>query len=282
MKKPHKLLPLAFVSSFLFGCSATSVQHVAKPDTNQPINENETIIQLKRADYMGSSLNNAFVVANNKSIGELANADELVWKTDSNSLECISLEHESNFATFMTEGIKLEETPVAYKCFETLPKAMMTLTYDFGYPETRLARTLAFVPVFKESPTYNKDTKVVVDVINSTSPDTHDKQEIKTILENAVKKQFGDNITSSSSKSLELEILEFKSGNAASRWVSQSMEGATFVKVKVLIKENDQIIETFITRPTVSSGGGFSIGADEYIFDEVAEDVFLHLFGNEN
>ena len=282
MKTPHKLLPLFFVSSFLFGCSATSVQHVAKPDTNQPLNENETIIQLKRADYLGSSLNNAFVVANDKSIGELANADDLVWKTNSSSLECISLEHESNFATFLTEGIKLEDTPVAYKCFETKPKEVITLTYDFGYPETRLARAFAFVPIFKPSPTYDKDTKVVVDVINSTSPDTQSEQDIKTILENAIKNQFGDNVISSSSKAIELEILDYKTGNAASRWFAQSMEGSTFLKVKVVIKEDEKVAETFITRPVISSGGGFSVGADEYIFDEVAEDVFLHLFGNDS
>ena len=59
------------------------------------------------------------------------------------------------------------------------------------------------------------------------------------------------------------------------------MDGATYVKVKITIEENQQVTESFITRPVVSSGGFYSVGANEYIFDEVSEDVFLHLFGNE-
>lgn len=282
MKTPNKLLPLAFVSSFLFGCSATSVQHVAKPDTNKPIGDKETIIQLKRADYLGSSLNNATVYANDKSIGLLANADELVWKTKANSLECISLEHETTFATVMVEGVKLDDFPISYKCFDTKPKEMMTLSYDFGYPETRLVRPIAFTPVFKQTATFDKEVKVAVNVINSIAPEQRTGQDKKAKLENSVKKMFGTNITSSSDKTIDLELLEFKAGNAASRWVGKSMDGATFVKVKATIKKNDQVIETFITRPVVSSGGVFSAGADEYIFDEVAEDVFLHLFGNKS
>lgn len=281
MKKPQKLLPLAFVSSFLFGCSATSVQHVAKPDTNQPIDENETIVQLKSADYFGVSISTP-VFANDKIIGELVTGDELIWKTRANSLECISLEHGSGVVGFLVHGIKLENTPISYKCFETKPKEMMTLTFDFKYPKTRMVRGIAFTPVFKQSPTYSGNTKVTVNVIDSTANDNQYKQYLKSHLENAIKNQFGDNVTSSSSNAIELEILDYKTGNAAKRWVAQSLEGSTLVKVKATIKKNDEVIETFITRPVVSSGGGFSVGADEYIFDEVAEDVFLHLFGNES
>jgi hypothetical protein len=276
MKIPSKLLSTAFISTFIFGCSSTSIQNVAKPDINQPINQNETIIQLKREDYFLASGLRPLVVANNKLIGELANGDELIWKTDSNSLECISLEHDSNPLYL---DIKLDDTPVAYKCFETKPKENMTLTYDLQYPKARGLQVLAFMPVFKLSPTFDRNTKVSVSVINSISTEAQNEKDIKAILENAVKKQFGDNFSSSSNKSIDIEILEYKTGNAAARWVMQSMKGSTLVKVKVIIKEGEQVVETFITRPVVSSGGGFSVGADEYIFDEVAEDIYLHLFG---
>jgi len=279
MKIPYKIISIAFISTFIFGCSSPSIQHVAKPDINQPINENETIIQLKRADYFMGSPNNAFVVANDKSIGELANGDELVWKTNSNSLECITLAYES---VFLDINVKLDDTPVAYKCFDTKPKAMMTLTYDFGYPETRMVRMLAFTPVFKLSPTFDRNTKVKINVINSISSETQNEKDIIVSLENAVKKQFGDNLALSSNKTIDIEILEYKTGNAAIRWLMKSMEGSTFAKVKVIIKEGEQVVETFITRPVISSGGGFSVGADDYIFDEVAEDIYLHLFGNIN
>ena len=36
-----------------------------------------------------------------------------------------------------------------------------------------------------------------------------------------------------------------------------------------VIKEDEQVIDKFITRPVITDGGAFSIGADEYIFDEV-------------
>lgn len=271
-----KLLSIAFISTFIFGCSSTSIQHVAKPDINKPINENETIIQLKRADHFLASLNNASVVANDKLIGELANGDDLVWKTNSNSLECISLSHESGLLEI---DIKTEDTPVAYKCFETKPKSKLALTYDFAYPEMRTVRDIAFTPIFKQSPTFDNNTKVTVNLINSISPEMQSDKDIKTKLENAIKKQFGDNLFSPSDKFIDIEILEYKTGNAASRWVMKSMAGSTFAKVKVVIKEGKKIVETFITRPVVSSGGGFSVGADEYIFDEVAEDIYLHLFG---
>lgn len=279
MKIPYKLLSTAFISTFIFGCSSTSIQNVAKPDINQPINENETIIQLKRADHFYASGLNSFVVANDKSIGELANGDELVWKTDSNSLECITVGYESNLADALLIHIKLDDTPVAYKCFDTKPKEVMTLTYDFEYPESRAFRGLAFTPVFKLSPTFDENTKVSVSVTNSISPEPQNEKDIKAILENAVKKQFGDNFASSSNKAVDIEILNYKTGNAATRWVMQSMKGSTLAKVKVVIKEDEQVVETFITRPVISSGGGFSVGADEYIFEEVAEDIYLHLFG---
>lgn len=277
MKIRFKFLSIAFISTFIFGCSSTTIQNVAKPDINLPINENETIIQLKRADYFLASTHNVLVVANDKSIGELANGDELVWKTNSNSLECISLTYDSGILAF---DIILDDTPYAYKCFEAKPKALMTLTYDFAYAETRMVREVSFTPIFKLSPTFDRNAKVTVNVINSISSDAQNEKNVKAILENAVKKQFGDNFSLSSNKAIDIEILEYKTGNAATRWLAKSLKGSTFVKVKVIIKEDEQIVETFITRPVISSGGGFSVGADEYIFDEVAEDIYLYLFGN--
>jgi hypothetical protein len=279
IKTPYKLLSTVFISTFIFGCSSTpvSIQNVAKPDINQPINESETIIQLKRADYfMGR--NNIIVVANDKSIGELANGDELVWKTNSNSLECIShsYPHESFSLKF---GVKLEDTPAPYKCFKTKPKVKMTLTHDFFYPEARSVREVAFTPIFKLSPAFDRDTKVTVSVINSIPSKAKSEKDIKAILEDAVKKRLGDNFDLSSGRTIDIEILDYKAGNAATRWLVKSMKGSTFAKVKVTIKEGSKAVETFITRPVISSGGGFSIGADEYIFDEVAEDIYLHLFG---
>jgi hypothetical protein len=279
MKIPYKLSSIAFISTFIFGCSSTSIQNVARPDINLPLNENETIIQLKRADYYQGLMNNTIVQSNNTFIGELANAGELVWKTNANSLECIMLGDEATFATFTDKLFTLEGTPVSYKCFKTKPKEMMTLNFDFKYPELGAFRGIAFTPIFKSSSTFDKNSKVTVNVINSISTETQNKKDIKVILENAVKKQFGNSLASSSNKIIDIEILDYKTGNAAARWVVKSMKGSTFAKVKVIIKEGEQVVDTFVTRPVVSGGGLSSIGADEYIFDDIAQDIYLYLFG---
>lgn len=275
MKIPYKIISIAFISTFIFGCSSTSVQHIAKPDMSQPISENETIIQLKRADHFQASLNNAFVVANDKAIGELANNEELVWKTNSNSLECISLEHER---AFLEIKITLDNTPVSYKCFETKPKSKLTLIYDFSYPEMVFAGN-SFTPIFKLSPTFDSQDKVTVNVINSALTEIPREVNIKTSLENVIKKKFGANLDASSNRNIDIEILQYKTGNAAKRWLVQSMDGSTFIKVKVTIREDEEVVETFITRPVVSDGGFLSAGADEYILNDVAYDIYLHLFG---
>lgn len=255
---------------FLTGCASSS-QSVPKPDLNQTLKDNETIVQLKRA-YSIIGLNaTASVVSNESEIGKLANDDELAWLTESNSFECIQV----NFATL---SFKLDETPYAYKCFETKPKAVLKLTYDANYPDSRTLHPIAFLPVFKESPILDpKKVDVSVNITNST-PDSNDSVNKKLL--NAMKEKLGANFNLNSNTSVDIEVQEYKTGNAASRWVVESLEGSTFVKVKVAIKHSGEVVETFITRPVVSSGGITTVGGDEYIFDEVAEDIYLHLYGN--
>lgn len=255
---------------FLTGCASSS-QSVPKPNLNQTLKDNETIVQLKRA-YSIIGLNaTASVVSNKSEIGKLANDDELAWITESNSFECIQV----NFATL---NFKLDDTPYAYKCFETKPKAVLKLTYDANYPDSRALHPVAFLPVFKESPMFDpNEVDVSVNITNST-PDSNESVNKKLL--NAMKEQLETNFNSTSNTSVDIEVQEYKIGNTASRWVAESLEGSTFVKVKVVIKNSGEVVETFITRPVVSFGGITTVGGDEYIFDEVAEDIYLHLYGN--
>lgn len=217
------------------------------------------------------------IVANDKFVGEIANDDELVWKTKANSFECISIDYDSSLVEMiLVKGIVLDSTPLSYKCFFTKPKEILSLNYDFLYPNMRAARPVAFVPIFKN---IDKSKAIPVSINSITSSvQTESNIDLIKLLKEAIEKQFKDKLINSSNKTIDLEILDYKTGNAALRWLGSSHKGSTLVKVKVTIKEDNKIIDTFISRPVISFGGLFTIGGDEYIWDEVAEDVYLNIF----
>lgn len=273
MKQILSLTIILSLSAFIVGCGS-SKQFVVKPDINKPVADSESIIQLKRANNFGGGARSPDVIANDKLIGEIANGDELVWKTKSNSLECISINYGMDL---IYSGIILESTPLSYKCFSTKPQEVLSLTYDFTYPKQRAFREIAFVPIFKDID--KPKTSKSISLANVTSNvKTEEGVDLQSSLQEAIKKQFKEKLNNTSTKTIDLEILDYKTGDAASRWFASSHQASTLAKVKVTIKENNVVKDTFITRPVVSSGGFFSVGADTYIFDEVAEDVFLYFF----
>lgn len=270
---------IVFSSMILFiilftGCGS-SVQHVLKPDMKEPLNDTESIIQLKRVDHFMSAARKPNVLANDKLIGEIANGDEVVWKTKADSLECITIGwFEAGDALIV--GFRFDDTPYAYKCFSTKPKEILQLNYDFLYPKMRVAQPIAFVPIFKDIDKSKVTPISINSVTNSVKTDS--SNDLTLLLQDAIKKQFNNNLVSSSNKTIDLEILDYKTGNAALRWLAQSEKASVLAKVKVTIKENNIVIDTFITRPVISGGGLFSVGGDILIFDEVAEDIYLYMF----
>lgn len=258
----------------LAGCS-TTVQHVAKPDMTKPISKTESIIQLKSVPITFAGTTSQDVYANKVLIGELADGDEIIWQAKANSMECIS----TDIKLFLE--IRAADTPLAYKCFYTKPQEKMLLTLDHGYPNSRAVRGRAFIPLYKNIDLPKDPKPVAISTIGiSNKSDLTD--DLKKMLEDAIKSQFGTKLiplSSSSSKTIDLEILDYKKGNAGLRWLGGSHEGSTLAEVKVTLKEGNVVTDTFITRPVVSRGGGFSVGADAYIFEEVAEDIYLSLFG---
>ncbi len=275
-----KKIVLSFVGVltivFLFtGCGA-SIQNVEKPDIHKPLSDQESIIQLKRVKLFASG-GRSDVIANDKFVGKIANNDELVWKTKANTFECIAIGNGSNLLEqILVKGIVLDSTPLSYKCFFTKPKEVLSLNYDFLYPNTRAVRPIAFVPIFKN---IDKSNAIPVSINSITSTvETESNIDLIKLLKESIEKQFKDKLISSSNKTIDLEILDYKTGNAALRWLASSHKSATLVKVKVTIKEDNKIIDTFITRPVISFGGLSTIGGDEYILDEVAEDVYLNIF----
>ena len=266
-----KLILISIFVIFISGCMATSTQVVPKPDLNKPLTDGEAIVKLQRAHSLIGMNATASVYSNNKEIGNIANDDELVWLTTPNPYECISV-------TFTNLSLKDDTAPVAYKCFKIEPNAVTHLTYDANYPASRVARTFAFLPVFKDSPTFkSKESDVSFKILNSSD---YNDEEVNSKLLIAIKEQFGESYSTSSNIVVNINIIEYKKGNAVGRYVVETMAHATLIKAEVEVIKDGQQIESFITRPVISSGGLSTIGADDYIFDEVAEDIYLHLFGN--
>ncbi|MCK9172921.1 MAG: hypothetical protein M0O99_05490 [Desulfuromonas thiophila] len=275
MKLNLKFIFLIIFTAFLSGCAGTSKQFVEKPDLNVSLNENESIIKLKRVKHFAGGAREPDVIANDVLIGEIANGDELIWKTESNSFECIAIDYGMDM--FLSTGIILDSTPLSYKCFQTKPREVLSLTYDWGYPKMRAVRECAFVPIFKDIDKPKSSIPIAIGSITSkVEEDT--ETDIKGLLLASMQKQFKEKLTDSSTITIDIEMLDYKTGNAALRWLASSETASTFAKVKVTVKENNEIIDAYITRPVISFGGFYTVGADDYIFDEIAEDIYLYFF----
>jgi hypothetical protein len=55
------------------------------------------------------------------------------------------------------------------------------------------------------------------------------------------------------------------------------LKGSTILKIKVNVKKDNEIIDTYITRLSIISGGLLTIGGHEYIFDDAAIDITTYL-----
>jgi hypothetical protein len=272
MKKISGILIILIVSLFVSGCGS-SKQFVLKPDVTKPIPETESIIKIKRASSIIGAAYKYTIIANNRVIGEIANGDELLWKTNANSLECVSVDYGvGGFSNLIT----LDSTPLPYKCFSTKPKEILLLNLDSFYPRARFARSIAFSPIFKQDGEKKQISSIKIDKVKSNVE--IDSIDLEAVVLKALSEQFKDKLNNGSTTSIELEILDYKTGNAALRWLGGSHTGSTIAKIKVKIKQNNLIIDEFITRPVVASGGLLSVGADDYIWEDVAEDIFLYLF----
>ncbi|PSL15393.1 hypothetical protein CLV44_1041 [Marinobacterium halophilum] len=260
----------------LAGCASNSKQLVERPDINKPLNENESIIILKRPSKFSLSIINFIVRTESQVIGDLSDGGELIWKTKAENFECIKIEN-LQLKQVLNLGFYKEDVPAPYKCFFTNPKEILSLNYDFTYPKSRIFRPVAFLPLYKKSPTFDKRSSVAINVNNSIA--TEAPISLKETLEKYLEEQFGSIVDNSSNKVIDIEILDFKSGNAVQRWFAATKDGSTLAKVKVTISENDKILDEFITAPVISTGGLATVGGDSLIFEEIAEDVYLHTFG---
>ncbi len=85
-------------------------------------------------------------------------------------------------------------------------------------------------------------------------------------------------ITPDASLVLTCDIERFAEGSALKRWVMPGW-GATQAAVSVMVweKPEDKVLATFRSSSSVSAGGLYTVGADQYIFSAAFEDIVKQL-----
>lgn len=264
--KSKILLSGLIIAGVLFsGCSSTT-QSIAIPDISKPIPIDKSIIEIERTSSIVGGGRNPYLYSNDKLIGEIGNGGKLTWLTEGNKLECIYLEY--NRFPLLGDPIIWDEKPIRYQCFTTKSGEIIKLELDFlgnrinkKSDEKELAKSIE-----------------ITKISNISKADT--KHDILALLKNAVTSELGDKlVTENASKSIELFIEEYQEGNAAKRWLAITKEGSTLLKVKVVIKKNNETIDTYITRLAIVEGGLLSVGADILVFNYASKDIASYLIG---
>jgi hypothetical protein len=68
------------------------------------------------------------------------------------------------------------------------------------------------------------------------------------------------------------KILEYKKGDAFKRWLMPGW-GSTVLAVQCNLADNDNVVGVINARRTVDAGGGYTVGAWEKIFGQLAMDI---------
>lgn len=269
-------LYLVLLITLLSGCTSVSRQAVDKPDLKAALNNNESIIHIKRADYFRASANQTQVWSDELFIGELANNDELVWKTSPTFRNCVILKDEVNLITY--DILKLDDAPIPYKCFSMQAQEILELIFDFGIVE-RWVRPYSYSPVYKVKSDFDSEDRFTYAISSKINVPEEENQNLIKLLSKSLDESFSEKLMSESSNHIKIEILSFKSGNAAHRWLIRSEDSSTTLELKVSIYENNALSDSFITKLAIVGGGGFTVGGDEYIFSDAAEDIHIYLYG---
>jgi hypothetical protein len=77
---------------------------------------------------------------------------------------------------------------------------------------------------------------------------------------------------------IKLRIVDYEMGNAFKRWLLPTY-GSTILSVHtdIIDLEKNEVVTNMDHKQTVAAGGLFSVGAWEYVFDVVAEDIVLDI-----
>lgn len=80
--------------------------------------------------------------------------------------------------------------------------------------------------------------------------------------------------------SMDVNIIEYRKGDAFKRWLWPGYGSTVLVVEATLLDSNGNVDATAQANRSVDAGGGYTIGAWEKIFDDVADDLVSDLKGH--
>lgn len=134
--------------------------------------------------------------------------------------------------------------------------------------------------VFNEDYKPKENTKIE---LNEVSNKTSQKFEldVEQMLKEALNKKLDvENMLWANEKNSKLQlnvyILEYSEGDAFKRWLMPGW-GATVLTVEATLKDNNQIVGKANASRNIAAGGGYTIGAWKYVYDDIAADLISDL-----
>ncbi|MCM1512807.1 MAG: DUF4410 domain-containing protein [Oxalobacter formigenes] len=106
------------------------------------------------------------------------------------------------------------------------------------------------------------------------SPDDTDTFDLAVAMRNALQTELSQNgLLANGSYTLHVNILDYAPGNAFKRWLVPGW-GETKLSVKaIIVDERNKKIADIPVEKYVDMGGGYTIGAYKYIFDDVSKEI---------
>lgn len=134
--------------------------------------------------------------------------------------------------------------------------------------------------VFNENFTPKDNTKIELKEVSNKTSQTFEVNAEQMLKEALSKKLETENMLwvneESSKLQLYVDILEYSEGNAFKRWIMPGW-GATVLSIEATLKDNNQIIGKANANRNIAAGGGYTIGAWKYVYDDIAADLISDL-----
>ena len=128
---------------------------------------------------------------------------------------------------------------------------------------------------------FNVNTKVIVGEVSNKTGESFDI-DIEGMLRDAVNRELtkegllGTEGTSNI-VTMNINIIEYRKGDAFKRWIWPGYGSTVLVVEATLLDDQGNVDATAQANRSVDAGGGYTVGAWENIFDDVAADLVADL-----
>lgn len=142
----------------------------------------------------------------------------------------------------------------------------------------------------EDAQAFGADTRIVVGTVTNSTGETFDI-DIEDMLSDAVMTKLDDEGLLGTPRTpdvltMDLNIIEYEKGSAFKRWLWPGY-GSTVLAVKGTLRDPAGNVDAIAeAKRTVDAGGGFTAGAWESVFEDIAADLITdlkaHVFGSKD